>query len=198
MNAPFVKYCSMCGQANLAIASFCEDCDADLINTPVEMRREDNARIGEEEVPSANISPANASLNASLANASSVSAPPHQLVHEADQDELATRRADSAPGSVLELELVANPALKFSIRPGQSVGRASKADVTLTGVPDLEYISRAHARFTQRRTQWYVQYIAEGNSITVDGMESRDDAEIAIYDQSIIVLSFTAFVVRLA
>jgi hypothetical protein len=193
----------MCGQDNLAIASFCEECDADLMNTPVEMRREEYAQIDKEEVaPENSIHPENsinegtAAVNAS--SASSVPVPPNELIHKPDQDELATKRADSGQGSVLELELVANPALKFSIRPGQSVGRASKADVTLIDVPDLEYISRAHARFIQRRMQWYVQYIAEGNSITVDGMESRDDAEIAIYDQSILVLSFTAFVVRLS
>jgi hypothetical protein len=186
MNATFVKYCSLCAYENLSISSFCEKCDADLMNTPVEMRRE--AEV--DNLPHA---------TAEIVNNAVVGYEPdeNRRVEVCKQSELATQRAASLPNNCLELTLVTNPSIKFSVRAGETVGRASKADVIISGVPDLEYISRAHARFTQRRGQWYVQYIAEGNSITVDGVESRDDAEIAIYDQSIVVFSFTAFTVKL-
>jgi hypothetical protein len=174
MNASLVKYCPICGFENQIIASFCVECDSDLMHAPAEARREEISQALEmrDAVASGREEP--------LGVASS------------SLEEVATLRAASV-WNALVLELVFNPALKFEVLPGQSVGRASKADIVLHGVHDLEYISRAHARFIQRQGQWYVQYIAEGNSITVDGVESRDDSEIAIYDGSLVVLSFTAF-----
>lgn len=186
MSTPFVKYCPLCAHENPPVASFCEQCDADLMNTAVAPRREESETAALETPPA----PA-------VENAASESVPDTQKTSEAENEQ-ATRHAAQARGGVLELELVANPALRFRVRPGQSVGRSSRADVVLAGVPDLEYISRAHARFTQRRAQWYVQYIAQGNSITVDGVESCDDAELAVYDQSIVVLSLSAFRVKLS
>jgi hypothetical protein len=192
MNATFVKYCSLCDCENLSISSFCEKCDADLMNVPIEMRR-----AGETDDTLHSIAGAPDNVVVSGGADLSKDAIEQGQLEACGQSELATLRAASLPNDSIELVLVSNPSVRFSIRAGQTVGRASKADVIVSGVPDLEYISRAHARFIQRRAQWYVQYIAEGNSVTVDGVESRDDAEIAIYDQSIVVLSFTAFTVKI-
>ena len=169
----FVKCCPLCGQDNLPIASFCEKCDADLMNVSVEMR----------ETAPTDGPRANEALD--LAKA------PAQTQEDEGITETATRR-----DAVLKLELVANPALCFEVRPGQSVGRSTRADVTISGVPDVEYISREHARFSQRGVQCYVQYIDEGNSIFVDSVESSDDGEMALHDGSILVLSLTPFRVR--
>ena len=187
MDTTFVKYCPACGDENLSIASFCEGCDFDLMNAPAVMRQ---AEPSDQETPSS-------SANGSSGIFQEATTDTQKQAITAPQDETATRRVAMAPEGVLRLELIADPQESFTVRAGQSVGRSARADVVLHGIPDLEYISRAHVRFLQRRKQWYVQYIAEGNSISVDGVESSDDSEVAIYDESIIKLSFTAFRVRL-
>lgn len=203
MSKPLFKYCPLCARQNLPIASFCQQCDADLMNTLVEVRRA--AVAPENEVPTEALTAQGAAAapvmqdsvlgpNAARAAATTTgvaAAGGAIAVNEPEAGQLP--RADF----VLQLELVENPALVFPVRPGQSVGRSERADVILNDIPKLEFISRAHARFTRRRTQWYVQYIAEGNSITVDGVESRDDSEIAVHEGSVVVLSFTPFRVKL-
>ncbi|RYG58886.1 FHA domain-containing protein [bacterium] len=178
MSATPIKICPLCGHANLAIASFCSQCDADLMNVSASLAHTGTTSPVEVAITKDEVAPV----------------PPTPQVAGSDVE---TTRINTAGGTLI-LELVANPIVRFRVSPGQSVGRSANADVVLTGVPELEYISRAHARFSRRRAQWYVQYIAEGNSITVDGTESRDDAEVALYEGSVVVLSFTAFHVRLA
>lgn len=95
------------------------------------------------------------------------------------------------------LELLDDPSVRFAVEEGQTVGRTEKADILLRGVPNLDWISGAHARFLRRGTQWYVQHIAQTNFIRVDGDQYRGQEEVAVYDGSILVLSLTAFRVKL-
>jgi hypothetical protein len=95
------------------------------------------------------------------------------------------------------MELVENPSVRFCIRAGQTVGRSETADVALNDVPNLEYISKIHVRFLKRGTQWYAQHIGDTNFIKVDGRRYEGREEVAIYDNSILVLSLTTFRVTL-
>lgn len=95
------------------------------------------------------------------------------------------------------LELVDDPRRTFRIEAGQSVGRGVEADVILSEVPHLDFISRRHAKFLRRGPQWFVQYIAQGNFISVDGETFEDDSEVALHDGSLLSLSLTAFRVAL-
>ena len=77
------------------------------------------------------------------------------------------------------------------------MGRTENADIILRGVPKLDWISGIHAKFLRRGTQWYVQHLAKTNFIRVDGDQFRGHEEVALYDNSILVLSLTAFRVKL-
>jgi ribosomal protein L40E len=101
------------------------------------------------------------------------------------------------PRARCTLTLIENPALVFTVCEGQTVGRTRKADVPLTGVPKLEWISGSHARFFRRGPQWFVQHIAQTNFIKVDGDTFRGNEEVALHDGSVLVLSLTAFRVKL-
>ncbi len=95
--------------------------------------------------------------------------------------------------TALYLELVDNPAIRFRVQANQSVGRNEKADVILADVPKVEWISGAHARFLRRGAQWYVQHIGRTNFITVDGETFAGQEEVPVRQDSVIVLSLTAF-----
>lgn len=103
------------------------------------------------------------------------------------------------PGvAMCSLELVSDPNVTFHVRDGQVVGRGEKADVRLTQVPDVDAISRLHARFFCKNGQWYVQYLGSTNFLKVDGQTYTDaDTEVAVYDGSIVVFSLTPFTFRL-
>lgn len=180
-DAIVVKYCPVCNAQNPAVASFCSECDWDLLNVPAETRRDLVSAAPEEG-------------EAVTAQAETWQPEPAVPSAPETEDDLPTKRA--ASGACI-LEVLENPALAFTIRPGQTVGRAAKADVVLVGVPNLEYISRTHARFLHRGEQWFVQYVAEGNFIKVDGEEFTSDDEVALYDGSIVVLSLTSFRIKI-
>ena len=96
-------------------------------------------------------------------------------------------------GAVCVLELVENPALQFKVRDGQTLGRSSRADIELIGVPGREFLSRIHARVFRRGQQWFAQYLASGNFIKVDGETYEDDSEVALENGSMLTLSLTTF-----
>ena len=73
------------------------------------------------------------------------------------------------------------------------MGRGVEADVLLSGVPHLSFISRCHALFLRRGAQWFVQYMASGNFIKVDGETYSDDSLVALHDGSVLVLSLSSF-----
>ncbi len=112
--------------------------------------------------------------------------------------ELAVVPEPAAPAPArCTLVLIEDPGVTFRVAEGQTVGRTRKADVLLAGVPKLEWISGAHARFFRRGPQWFVQHIAVTNFIKVDGDTFRGDEEVALHDGSVLVLSLTAFRVKL-
>lgn len=98
-----------------------------------------------------------------------------------------------APADGLVLELVDDPARRFRVGDKQSVGRNTKADVILADVPNAEWISGAHARFFRRGAQWYVQHVGHTNYIKVDGETFSGQEEVPIHQDSVVVLSLTAF-----
>lgn len=97
------------------------------------------------------------------------------------------------------LELVADPNVTFAVADGQTVGRTGDADVALAErVPDWQYISSRHALFTRRGEQWYVRHVGSTNYIMVDGAKYAEDVDVAVYDNTALVLSKTAFRVRIS
>jgi pSer/pThr/pTyr-binding forkhead associated (FHA) protein len=106
---------------------------------------------------------------------------------------LGSRPAPDEPRDFCRLELLEDSSVSFHVKPGQSVGRGVEADVLLSGVPHLTYISRRHAEFSKRGSQWFVQYVASGNFIKVDGETVTDDSLVALHDGSILVLSLSTF-----
>jgi hypothetical protein len=100
--------------------------------------------------------------------------------------------------TVCVLELLENPAVHFTILDGQTIGRNSKADVPLVGVPNVDYISGCHARLFRDGGQWLITHVGSTNFIKVDGEMYRGQEEIPICDGSVIVLSLTTFRVNLA
>ena len=169
----FVKYCPLCGAENPRQQAFCLSClDGDLSTVSVEPRRKSP--------PPVTVPPA---ANAPAA-ASAVSA---------ETEEPDTKKVTDA----CVLELVDDPSVRFTVRENETVGRTDKADVALRGVPKLDWISSAHAKFLRRNEQWYVQHVGQTNFIKVDGETYTGQEEVAIYHGSIIVLSLTAFRVNL-
>ena len=159
-----MKYCPLCGAENPRQQPFCRVCqDGDLSTVAVEPRR----------APEASTASDKTDVNAMTGE--TPEAEVHKLV------------------PTLILELLDDPTVRFAITEGQTVGRTEKADIILRGVPKLDWISGAHAKFLRRGDQWYVQHIAQTNFIRVDGEQYQGQQEVALYDGSILVLSLTAF-----
>ncbi len=166
----YVKYCPLCGAENPRQQPFCQACqDGDLSTVAIEPRRDQ------------------------LQNAAEDAVMPEG---DAAGSETPAAGAQAATPSII-LELLDDPSVRFAIGEGQSVGRTEKADVILSGVPKLDWISGAHAKFFRRGAQWYAQHIAQTNFIRVDGEQYHGQEEVAIYDGSILVLSLTAFRVKI-
>ena len=112
----------------------------------------------------------------------------------AEEALLRTRRVESPACDGCVLELVADPTVRFTVRADQTVGRTGAADIALEGkVPDWQYISGCHARFTRRGGQWYVAHAGTTNFNIVDGVKYAGDDEAALHDNSVLVLAKTAF-----
>ena len=166
----FMKYCPLCGAENPRQQAFCLAClDGDLTTVPVEPRRKQARKAPATPVPDG-----------------VTESPPAE--EDAETAKVAT---------TLVFELVDDPAVRFLVRENQTVGRSTKADVILCGVPKQEWISGAHARFLRRGEQWYVQHIGHTNYIKVDGETFNGQEEVAVYHGSIVVLSLTAFRVNM-
>ncbi len=167
MSTVFVKYCPNCGAENGRLQALCLQCNADLTMVRAAPRRE--------EAPPA---PAPAASGIVIEHTARVEV--------------------SGPEDCCVLELVADPAVRFTVLAGQTVGRTNAADIVLAEkVPDWRYISSCHARFTRRGAQWYVTHAGGTNFNIVDGTQYRTDDEVALYDNSVLVLSKTAFRVKI-
>jgi hypothetical protein len=180
MSARLVKYCPLCGAANDPTEPFCTACgDGELIDVAPEPMRE-----APPQMPQAAAAPA--APQAEGAGAGPAQHGPDTLHVEAEQ----------AQASIV-LELIESPETRFTVRDGQSVGASREAertaDVTLTGVPALEYISSMHARCFLRGGQWYVQHLGNTNFIKVDGMKFEKREEVPLRNGTVLVLSKTPF-----
>jgi hypothetical protein len=200
MSVKLVKYCPLCGAANNPAEPFCLACrDGELMGVLPEPLRAESVLVVEHERAAA--------LEAQAAIwESSDGAAPAVMPVPADA-------AETAPGpntlhvenetqaAALVLELVEQPELRFTIAEGQSVGSsrdpARRADVALSGAPNLDYISSVHARFFRRNGQWYVQHIGATNFIKVDGQRFDKREEVPLHEGAVLVLSKTPFRVLL-
>ncbi|HHW26679.1 MAG TPA: FHA domain-containing protein [Firmicutes bacterium] len=97
----------------------------------------------------------------------------------------------------LVLESLKDPSISFTVLDGQTVGRGDSADVVLTGVPDLDAISRKHAVFEKQGAQWFVRHVGGTNFIKVDGVIHTGQEPVEIHDGSIVALTLTEFRVKL-
>lgn len=160
-----VKICPNCGHHSAPSESFCPSCDFDLLTVPAQLLQPDSPDSSAQNTPEVEngVAPQTGTISSPFAR------------------------------DVCRLESLENPDLAFEVREGQSVGRGVESDILLSGVPHLPYISRAHARFSRRGAQWFVQYIAQGNFIKVDGEEIHDDTLVALYNGSILTLSLSSF-----
>lgn len=177
----FVKYCPLCGAENPRQQAFCLACmDGDLTVVSVEVRR---AR---------DVAPADGT--AVIGERAGQTATSVRTERRSDR-RISTRQVVEL--ATLTLECIEDPALRFVVEEGQTVGRTDKADVVLRGVPKLDWISSAHARFFRRGEQWYVQHIGATNFVKVDGETYRGREEVTLQDGAIVVFSLTAFRVLL-
>jgi hypothetical protein len=99
--------------------------------------------------------------------------------------------------SAVVLESVVDPKVCFTVLDGQTVGRGDAADVVLAGVPDLDAISRTHARFSREGSRWFVQHVGETNFIRVDGVPHAGKEQVEIREGSVVALALTEFRVSL-
>lgn len=171
-DSELAKYCPLCGAQNPPRQPFCAECkDCDLSTVPVEPVR---------------------NVGHSTAPLPMPTGPPAAIG--------GTRRVDQPSATVAPvciLALVSEPSIQFTVKTGECVGRTSASEVVLHSVPDVDAISGRHARFWEHDGHWYVQHVGSTNFIRVDGFLYSGDEEVAIYDGSIVVLSLTAFQVRL-
>ncbi len=164
-----VRICPDCGQQNAAHLVFCTKCQMDISTVPPEV-----PEVTEQTI--------------------TTPAPPQKT---SDATSVVKPCGQKSDGAVCSLELVSDSNVVFNVQDGQVVGRGDKADVRITGVPDIDAISRLHAKFFCKNGQWYVQHMGSTNFIKVDGQTYTDhDSEVAVYEGSIVVLSLTPFTFR--
>ena len=113
--------------------------------------------------------------------------------------DLSTVPVESRCSSAMKvvLESVDNPGLAFAVSDGQTVGRTDCADIVLTGIPDLDAISRKHALFQKQGGRWFVRHVGETNFIQVDSETHTGQEQVEIHENSIVALTLARFRVRL-
>lgn len=86
---------------------------------------------------------------------------------------------------------------EFVVRPGQTVGRSSKADVVLAGLPDDGYISEVHARIERRGGRWRIECLSRTNPLKVDGLSLEPSGgQAGLVDGTRVTLARTDLRVR--
>ena len=105
---------------------------------------------------------------------------------------------ESPAGLTDELVLVHEASgRQFVGRPGQTVGRGSKADVVLAGLPDDGYISEVHARIERRGGRWRIECLGRTNPLKVDGLSLEPSGgQAGLVDGTRVALAKTELRVR--
>lgn len=191
MKAKMVKYCPLCGAANDPAEPFCAACrDGELMAVRPEPLRPGDVQ-GAKAIPTAASAEPVMGWEADTALQPAAVKPGPDTLHV---------EGGGSPAQLV-LELVERPELRFTVADGQTVGASRdeqrRADVTLTGAPNLDYISSVHARFFLRGEQWFVQHSGSTNFIKVDGTKFEKREEVPLHHGSVLVLSKTPFRVLL-
>ena len=76
------------------------------------------------------------------------------------------------------LECTSQPGVVLRINAGNVIGR--EGDVDLTELDDAKYLSRKHARFTERLGKWYVENLSTKSFTYVNGKSVEANTEQAI------------------
>ena len=110
------------------------------------------------------------------------------------------RPADDAGSAAAESAIVLvheASGREFVVRPGQTVGRTSKADVALSGLPDDGYISEVHARIERRGGRWRIECLSRTNPLKVDGQSLEPSGgQAGLVDGTRVTLARTDLRVR--
>ncbi len=163
-----VRVCPGCGQQNSAVDVFCRKCMMDISTVA--------PSVMDEVIP-----------------ASEPQAQP-QCSQSEGVTKVVNTQTTSQTVDMCSLELVSDPNVMLHLQDGQTIGRGDQADIRVVNVPDVDAISRVHAKFFTRNGQWYIQYLGKTNFIKVDGQIYGDtNTEVALYEGSIVVLSLTPF-----
>lgn len=89
----------------------------------------------------------------------------------------------------------------FEIKNGNIVGQAhetSTADVQLSGMPDITYVSRRHCRFDFENEAWFVTAMTDAlNPTTVNQVTVAPGGRLRVRDGDELVMANVAFRIRI-
>ena len=89
----------------------------------------------------------------------------------------------------------------FRVLSGQTVGQAhptSSAEVQMTGIPNLNYVSRQHCRFDFESGDWYVTCLPSAlNGLTLRGAELSTGGRALVRDGDRLEMANVPFLVRI-
>ncbi|MFH1137140.1 MAG: FHA domain-containing protein [Pseudomonadota bacterium] len=177
MPPEYVKPCPQCGLRNPEHEDVCPQCGQFLgLVRPVVLEREVAAAPDNHPAPDAG--------------------PP-------GDDRSAAAGPGPAPGPAeprLVLESLAN-GRTFQVLSGQTVGQAhptSRAEVQMSGVPDLNYVSRHHCRFDFEEGGWSVTCLpAALNGLTLRGNQLAPGGRAPARDGDRLELANVPFIIRI-
>ena len=102
------------------------------------------------------------------------------------------------PRIYLEHSELAGP---IEVRSGQDVGQAhptSNAQVQLSGIPNIQFISRSHCRFELTSDQWFVTAIATATNVTyVNEKPVVKGTRVPIRNGDVVTMANVSFRVRI-
>lgn len=98
------------------------------------------------------------------------------------------------------LEYVGSPSFSLQVEGGQTVGRydpESKTHVQITGVPNLDWVSREHIQIITTVAGWAVIDRNSFNGTYLNGVKLTPGAPYPIKNGDYLILASTTFVVRI-
>ena len=110
-----------------------------------------------------------------------------------------TAESAAASGPLLFLDHEAS-GRSFQVKPGQTVGQAhetGRADVPMSGLPNLNYVSREHCRFDFKNGAWFVNALTTAlNGTRVNGTALAPGGRARVRNGDEVILANLPFRVR--